>query len=220
MLKCSYTGALGISEKSSLIEITHEQYLKLPSTSATMETKELVSRIHQKNEKDMQLVHKDNVSNLKQKHKKYKKHKIEKKELHFRISVNNATNTSNSLIVDFSQPKNFHHLPRKNIKCIPEQCQYCCLNENFCGSKSQCELTGFTVKIFRIFFIILSTLMFLIFTYKFYETDSEPEHTKPNRSQERDLQLLVTDFWKERQRRKKSHLQQIYMQGDEEESEL
>jgi len=88
-------------------------------------------------------------------------------------------------------------------KCIKENCQYCCLSLNFCGSKQQCENSEKTMNIFNIMFITISVVLLTFLIYKIWITDPENEHTESDKIQDGALNLLIGMFiWNRENRRK------------------
>lgn len=100
-------------------------------------------------------------------------------------NLSNYANKYFKSLFSFSSPIN---------KCVKENCQYCCLSLNFCGSKEQCENTQKTTNIFKIIFMTIATILFIFLLYKIYITDPESEHTDSDRMQDSFLHLMITIF--------------------------
>ena len=100
-------------------------------------------------------------------------------------------------LFSFSSPLN---------KCHAENCQYCCLSLNFCGSKEQCENSNYTMNILRILFFTLCTILVSCLIYKIYITDSEPEHQDEDKVDDNTLNLLIGLFIQNRENRRKFKL--------------
>jgi len=88
-------------------------------------------------------------------------------------------------------------------KCIEENCQYCCLNLNFCGSKAQCDNSKFTMKFFKVIFISICIIIAIFFIYKIYITDPENEHGDSDKLDDRTLLNLIQLFIHNRENRRK-----------------
>lgn len=97
-------------------------------------------------------------------------------------------------LFSFSAPMN---------KCVKENCQYCCLSLNFCGSKQQCENSEKTMNILRIMFITISVVLVTFLIYKIWITDPESEHTESDKIQDGALNLLIGMFIYNRENRRK-----------------
>jgi len=88
-------------------------------------------------------------------------------------------------------------------KCVKENCQYCCLSLNFCGSKQQCENSEKTMNILKIMFITICIILFTFLIYKIWITDPESEHTEADKIQDGALNLLIGMFIYNRENRRK-----------------
>ncbi len=88
-------------------------------------------------------------------------------------------------------------------KCSKENCQYCCLSLNFCGSKKQCENSENTMNILKIMFFSISFILLLFLIYKIWITDPESEHTESDKIQDGALNLLIGLFIYNRENRRK-----------------
>jgi hypothetical protein len=88
-------------------------------------------------------------------------------------------------------------------KCVKENCQYCCLSLNFCGSKEQCENSEKTMNILKIMFISITILLMVFLIYKIYITDPENEHTDSDKLNDNALNLLIALFINNRENRRK-----------------
>jgi hypothetical protein len=88
-------------------------------------------------------------------------------------------------------------------RCIPENCEFCCLSLNFCGTKEQCESSGYMMNIFRIMFLCVCSVLLSFLVYKIFITDSEPEHTDDDKIEEKSLNMLISIFMHNRENRKK-----------------
>ena len=88
-------------------------------------------------------------------------------------------------------------------KCVKENCQYCCLSLNFCGSKQQCENSEKTMNILKIMFITISFVLLTFLIYKIWITHPESEHTESDKIQDGALNLLIGMFIYNRENRRK-----------------
>ncbi len=91
-------------------------------------------------------------------------------------------------------------------KCHEENCQYCCLSLNYCGSKKQCENSHYTMNILKAIFYFICGILGCTLIYKIYITDSLPEHTDENKIDDNTLNLLIGLFIQNRDNRKKFKL--------------
>ena len=103
----------------------------------------------------------------------------------------------NQIIFSFSSPLN---------KCKEENCEFCCLSLNFCGSKEQCENSHTTMNILRVLFISVCVILFSFLLYKIYITDPEPEHGEEDKIDDNTLNLLIGLFIQNRDNRRKFKL--------------
>lgn len=88
-------------------------------------------------------------------------------------------------------------------KCLKENCEYCCLSLNFCGSKQQCENSQKTMQFLRCVFLSISIVLLTFLIYKIWITDPESEHTESDKIQEGALTLLIGMFIYNRDNRRK-----------------
>jgi hypothetical protein len=100
-------------------------------------------------------------------------------------------------LFSFSSPLN---------KCREENCEFCCLSLNFCGSKEQCENSNTTMNILKILFITVCVILTSFLLYKIYITDSEPEHGEEDKIDDNTLNLLIGLFIQNRDNRRKFKL--------------
>jgi hypothetical protein len=88
-------------------------------------------------------------------------------------------------------------------RCIPENCEFCCLSMNFCGSQQQCQNSSYTVNIFKGMFISVIIFLITILIHKVYTTDPTPEHIDDDKIDEKTLNLLISLFMHNRDNRRK-----------------
>jgi hypothetical protein len=88
-------------------------------------------------------------------------------------------------------------------KCHAENCEFCCLSLNYCGTKQQCENSYYTMNILKILFMTISSILVLFLIYKIYITDSEPEHQEEDKIDDHTLNLLIGLFIQNRDNRRK-----------------
>jgi hypothetical protein len=124
------------------------------------------------------------------------------------------TNNMQVLAVEDENEKQTGYFPKDYIqrlfsletptsRCIPENCEYCCLSLHMCGTKSQCEGSEFTTKIFHFMFLALTSVLISFLIYKIYMTDAQPEHTDDDKIDEKSLNMLISLFMHNRENRKK-----------------
>ena len=100
-------------------------------------------------------------------------------------------------LFSFSSPLN---------KCQADNCEFCCLSLNFCGSKEQCENSNTTMNILRILFVTVCIILISFLIFKIYITDSEPEHGEEDKIDDNTLNLLIGLFIQNRDNRRKFKL--------------
>ena len=62
-------------------------------------------------------------------------------------------------------------------KCKKEDCEFCCLSTNRCGTKRQCENSEYFLKYINYFFIGLILLLSFAFIIKWSQIDAYPEQS-------------------------------------------
>ena len=72
-------------------------------------------------------------------------------------------------------------------KCQEENCEFCCLSLNTCGSREQCENSNFALNILKFMFIFLCAILMTFLIYKIYITDPEPAHSESDKIDENTL---------------------------------
>ena len=114
----------------------------------------------------------------------------------------------------FMEEKNFSFYSKKYFKklfsfqsplnkCIADNCQYCCLSLNICGSKEQCENSNKTTNILKIIFFLFSLFLVLFLVFKIYITDPENEHTDSDKINDNALNLLISLYIHNKENREK-----------------
>ena len=88
-------------------------------------------------------------------------------------------------------------------KCQEENCKFCCLSLNYCGTQQQCENSNFTMNIFKFLFLSVVIILVTFLIYKIYITDAEPEHTDEDKIDDNMLSLLIGLFIQNRENRRK-----------------
>jgi hypothetical protein len=87
--------------------------------------------------------------------------------------------------------------------CKSENCEFCCLSLNFCGSKKQCEKTSQMLSILRILFFIVCFVLISFLIYKIYITDGLPEQLEFQKIGETQMNNLIGVFMQNKENRKK-----------------
>jgi hypothetical protein len=88
-------------------------------------------------------------------------------------------------------------------QCKSENCEFCCLSLNFCGSKEQCENTQYIQNILRIIFYLISFILISFLIYKIYITDSRPKQEDYEKIDDQSLNILIGLFIQNKENRKK-----------------
>ena len=98
----------------------------------------------------------------------------------------NSTNTK-----DFGKSEIFNLNPSINT-CKNEDCEFCCLSNNRCGTKKQCVNSKYYRKIFYGIFLILTGLLSLVFIIKCFQVDSFPDQDKNDKLKAEELSSLIS----------------------------
>lgn len=93
--------------------------------------------------------------------------------------------------------------PNQINQCHEENCQFCCLATNVCGSQAQCENYKITNLIMKISFGVVAAVLFLFMIYKIYITDPEPENNDDDKIDDKTLNMLIELFKQNRDNKKK-----------------
>jgi hypothetical protein len=109
-------------------------------------------------------------------------------EAHFFSNGSNETSSENSHKYDLFNL----HMPINT--CKPENCEFCCLSTNRCGSKKQCENRRYFLPFFHIAFIILCVILVSTVAIKCIMVDSEPDQSNDEKIGIGDLQELINLF--------------------------
>jgi hypothetical protein len=76
--------------------------------------------------------------------------------------------------------------------CKTEDCEFCCLSSNKCGTKRQCENSKYYIKIVHAIFISLIVILFTFLVVKCYKTDSLPDQTDKDKVKPEDMKNLIS----------------------------
>jgi len=88
-------------------------------------------------------------------------------------------------------------------QCKQENCEFCCLSLNFCGSKEQCENSKNTLNILRIIFFVVCLIIISFLLYKIYITDSRPKQEDYEKIDDKSLNILIGLFIQNKENRRK-----------------
>jgi hypothetical protein len=61
--------------------------------------------------------------------------------------------------------------------CKPEDCEFCCLSTNKCGTKRQCENSKYYIQYVNYIFFTLIAILILAFIIKWNQIDPYPEQS-------------------------------------------
>jgi hypothetical protein len=86
-------------------------------------------------------------------------------------------------------------------KCKSEDCEFCCLSTNKCGTKIQCENSHVLKNFFNVLFFVLVGVLVAAFIVKCYHIDSQPEQLKSDKIE--NLNELISLFGLIKNNRKK-----------------
>ena len=98
-------------------------------------------------------------------------------------NANNTKNSERSEIFNLAIPIN---------TCKNEDCEFCCLSNNRCGTKKQCENSVYYRKYLNGFFIFLITLLLTVFIIKCYQVDSYPDQDKDDKLKAEQLSDMIS----------------------------
>ena len=97
--------------------------------------------------------------------------------------ANNTKKSGKSEIFNIAIPIN---------TCKNEDCEFCCLSNNRCGTKRQCENSLYYRKYLNGFFIFLITLLTTVFIIKCFQVDSYPDQDKDDKLKAEQLSDLIS----------------------------
>ena len=92
-------------------------------------------------------------------------------------------NTAQNDLIKFVMPVN---------TCKKEDCEFCCLSSNKCGTKKQCENSKYYIKFVHGIFITLIIILFTFLIVKCYRTDCYPDQSHQDKVSNKDLQNLIS----------------------------
>lgn len=102
------------------------------------------------------------------------------------INANDKNTTSAySSIINISSPMN---------QCKSENCAYCCLSTNRCGTKKQCQNSQAYMNYFNGVFIILCSVMLLLLIIKCLQVDGLPDQTNSDKIDKMHINNLIAVF--------------------------
>jgi sensor c-di-GMP phosphodiesterase-like protein len=108
-------------------------------------------------------------------------------------STESASNAKNELF-NFAMPIN---------TCKSEDCEFCCLSTNRCGTKKQCANSKYYIKYVHGIFFTLCLILFATLIFKCYQVDSFPDQMSNEKIDNTDLSELISMFSIIRNNRKK-----------------
>ena len=79
-------------------------------------------------------------------------------------------------------------------KCNNEKCDYCCLDNNHCGTKIQCENTKSSLLIVNTFFIMLCAILLFALIFKCIQNDCYPDQAQGEKLPNKGLNELIGVF--------------------------
>lgn len=78
--------------------------------------------------------------------------------------------------------------------CKEENCEFCCLSINICGSKDQCENKEDLKQKLKIVFHLILFIVFLFICYKVYITEGRQEQKESEKIDDKTLNFLIKLF--------------------------
>jgi hypothetical protein len=106
---------------------------------------------------------------------------------------NNNTNHANEI---------FHWKMPINT-CKNEDCEFCCLRTNRCGTQEQCENSKYYITYVNYTFLGLIVILTLCLIIKCFQVDSYPDQQREDKIDNNDLKELINMFSIIRNNRKK-----------------
>ncbi len=104
----------------------------------------------------------------------------------------NKSDNIKSEMFSFSMPIN---------RCKKEDCEFCCLSTNRCGTIRQCENSEYFMKYINYFFLGLIVILSLAFILKWFQIDGYPEQSNTEKIE--NMNELINMFGIIRHNRKK-----------------
>lgn len=132
-------------------------------------------------EKELMKNFKCDKENCKNKYVFQIKSSNEKKESYNKENVLDEISTNEKIATTFSH-------------CKEENCKYCCLSTNRCGSQKQCENKKKYTFVFNIIFFVLCITLFTILAIKYYQIDGYPDQEKEDKLDKKYITELMTVF--------------------------
>lgn len=78
--------------------------------------------------------------------------------------------------------------------CRPEDCEFCCLTTNKCGTKLQCDNGKRNINIVNGIFLGLIAILMICLIIKCFQVDSYPDQRLQDKIKEEDLKHLISIF--------------------------
>lgn len=107
---------------------------------------------------------------------------------------NQTESTQKNDLFNFAMPIN---------TCKNEDCEFCCLSTNRCGTRKQCENSKYYIKFVNWIFFGLIFTLFLALVIKCFQIDSYPDQQNSEKIENADLNELISMFGIIRNNRKK-----------------
>ena len=139
---------------------------------------------------------KANVNTLDEINLESKKEEEKKNNIYVKNNNNNSLNIKKKKkYIIHNQFKNNNNMYYNRYisfnSCKEENCEFCCLGTNKCGSEKQCYNSKTYTFIFRIFFIVITLYFFIILCIKWRQAEGYPEHIKVDRIKKEIINDLV-----------------------------
>jgi hypothetical protein len=100
-----------------------------------------------------------------------------------------------------TQSENVFSLSLPINTCKPQDCEFCCLSTNRCGTKRQCENSQHYIKYINYIFILLIATLIFAFILKWIQIDPYPEQSSSDKIE--NMNDLINMFGLVRNNRKK-----------------
>ena len=102
-----------------------------------------------------------------------------------RITAVYQTNKTKKEMFKFTSPVN---------QCKAENCDFCCLSTNRCGTKLQCDNNKKYMFYFHIIFFALAGYFLFVLIIKCYQLDGMPDQTGKEKIDKQDIADLLSVF--------------------------
>lgn len=123
----------------------------------------------------------ENLNNLSNKYSSKTMYRVE--AVMVDKNSNNTKTSAKSEIFNLAIPIN---------TCKHEDCEFCCLSNNRCGTLKQCTNSNYYRKYLNGIFIFLITILTIVFIIKCYQVDSYPDQDRDDKLKAEQLSDMIS----------------------------